>query len=85
MHAGDALLIVDWKTLYELAIVEPDTLKLPGRIADARRAIIERIEATLAEPHTPEHQELNDALKGLRVIHQEYERRLQRLPMAGNS
>jgi len=75
---------VDWKTLYQLAILEPDTLEIPGRIAEARHAIIKRIEATLAEAHTDEHQELNDALKGLRVIHQEYERRLQRLPISGD-
>jgi hypothetical protein len=66
------------------AIVEPDALKLPERIADARHAIIERIEATLAEPHAHEQQELNDALNGLQVIHQEYDRRL-RLTVAGYS
>ena len=37
---------MDWKELYQQAILEPDPIKLPGRIADARRAIIERLEVT---------------------------------------
>ena len=73
---------MDWKELYQLAILELDPIKLPERIADARRAIIERLEVT---PQAYEHQELNDALNGLRVIHREYERRLQRYGEQRNS
>jgi len=69
---------MDWKELYQLAILELDPIKLPERIADARRAIAERLEVTVAKPQAYEHQELNDALNGLRVIHREYERRLER-------
>ncbi len=63
-----------WKTLYQLAILEVDPVKLPDRIYEARRAIIDQLEI---RPYS-EQQELNDALAGLRVIYQEYERKVQR-------
>ena len=69
---------LDWKQLYQLALVELDPAKLPQRIADARVAVLERIEDTLKNPGIGEQQMLNDALNGLRVLRQEYDRRLQR-------
>jgi len=69
---------LDWKELYRLAFVELDPAKLPQRIADARVAVLNRIEETLKNPGLGEHQTLNDALSGLRVLRQEYDRRLQR-------
>lgn len=68
----------DWKQLYQLAFVELDPVKLPQRIADAHTAILNRIEDTLKNPGLGEQQMLNDALNGLRVLRQEYDRRLQR-------
>jgi hypothetical protein len=64
----------DWKTLYQLAILELDPMKLLGRIYEARLAIIDQLEV---RPYS-EQQELNDALSGLHVIYQEYERKVQR-------
>ena len=69
---------LDWKQLYQLALVELDPAKLPQRIADARVAVLDRIEDTLKNPGIGEQQMLNDALNGLRVLRQEYDRRLQR-------
>jgi len=68
----------DWKQLYQLALVELDPVKLTQRIADARVAVLNRIEDTLKNPGTGEQQMLNDALNGLRVLRQEYDHRLQR-------
>ena len=51
---------------------------MPQRIADARVAVLNRIEDTLKNPGIGEQQMLNDALNGLRVLRQEYDRRLQR-------
>ena len=68
----------NWKQLYQLALVELDPAKLPQRIADARVAVLDRIEDTLKNPGIGEQQMLNDALNGLRVLRQEYDRRLQR-------
>jgi len=68
----------NWKVLYQLAFVEPDPSKLPQRIADARVAVLNRIEDTIKNPGLGEQQALNDALNGLRVLRQEYDRRLQR-------
>jgi hypothetical protein len=64
----------DWKTLYQLAILELDPIRLPARISEARRAIIEHLEI---KPYSNQR-ELNDALAGLHVIYQEYERKVQR-------
>jgi hypothetical protein len=68
---------LNWKELYELAILEPDPGKLSNRVIDARQAIYSRIKATLTKPRNAEHEQMNDALHGLRTLQQEYERRLQ--------
>ena len=68
----------DWKDLYQLALIELDPANLSHRISDARNAILDRIQETLTTPsHYAERQELSDALNGLRVLHQEYQRRVQ--------
>lgn len=36
-----------WHELYHAAIIEPDSAKLPGRIAEARRAILSRAQEIL--------------------------------------
>ena len=69
---------LNWKELYQLAVTELDPARLPQRIVDARIAVLDRIEATLKNPGISEQQTLNDALNGLRVLRQEYERHLQR-------
>ncbi|PYX30452.1 MAG: hypothetical protein DMG80_11990 [Acidobacteria bacterium] len=68
----------DWKALYQLAVMELDPAKLPERITDARNAIVNRVAETVSKhPDYHESQELTDALNGLRVLRQEYERRVQ--------
>lgn len=68
----------DWKDLYHLAVVELDPAKLTNRITDARNAILDRIQETISvAAHYQERQELTDSLNGLRVLQQEYERRVQ--------
>ena len=68
----------DWKDLYQQAVVELDPAKLTNRITDARNAILDRIQETISVAATyQERQELTDALNGLRVLRQEYERRVQ--------
>jgi hypothetical protein len=67
----------DWNELYRLAISETDVRNLPKRMADAHRAIMERIEATAAKPLGSEQQRINDALHGLRELQQEFESRMQ--------
>jgi hypothetical protein len=69
----------DWKDLYQLAVIELDhPAKLSNRINDASNAILDRIQETISvAAHYQERQELTDALNGLRVLRQEYERRGQ--------
>ena len=79
MHSDRTPPPPDWTKLYDLAVMESDPAKLPQRIADARNAILDRIEET----HTrscpyQERQQLTDALNGLRVVQLEYESRIHR-------
>ena len=68
----------DWKELYRLAAIETDPAKLPRRISEARKSVLDRIEETLWKPvHYDERQQLSDAMNGLRTVQQEYERRIQ--------
>jgi hypothetical protein len=60
-----------WKELYELAILETDPAKLAPLIADAHKAILDRIQETLTKPVSAENQRLSDALCGQRTLRQE--------------
>ena len=78
MATVDTFRPLDWKTLYHLAVIELDPAQMLERIADARNAILNRVEETLTKPHEyNERQALTDALNGLRVLRQEHERRIQ--------
>jgi hypothetical protein len=57
-----------WKQLYEAAILELDSMKLPERIAVARRAILDRAEQVLTRPPDGERHALNNALSTLRLL-----------------
>jgi hypothetical protein len=57
-----------WKQLYESAILELDSTKMPSRIAEARRAILDRAEETLTYPSSDENRALNNALHALRLL-----------------
>jgi len=57
-----------WKELYELAMLETDPAKLSPLVADAHRAILDRIQETLAKPVSAEGERLSDALNGLRTL-----------------
>ena len=73
----------DWKQLYKLAVLELDPAQVPRRISDARFAILDRIKENSAKLHDcHEHEELSDAIQGLRVLQQEFERRLQQFGAA---
>jgi hypothetical protein len=61
----------DWTELYQLAMLETDPAKLPPLIADAHRAILDRIQETLAKPISAEQERLSDALCGLRTLKDE--------------
>jgi hypothetical protein len=60
-----------WKDLYELAMLETDPAKLSPLIADAHKAILDRIQETLNKPLSAETERLSDALNGLRTLRQE--------------
>ncbi len=62
---------LDWKELYQLAMVEMDPAKLPSAIAKANDAILDRIEHTDRNAFGSELPALNDALNGLRLLRQE--------------
>jgi hypothetical protein len=60
-----------WKELYEFAMLETDPAKLSPLIADAHKAILDRIQETLTKPLSAEYQWLHDALNGLRTLRHE--------------
>ena len=57
-----------WKQLYQSAILELDSTKLPARIAEARVAMIDRSEEVQGNPSSDEHHVLNDALRALGIL-----------------
>jgi hypothetical protein len=57
-----------WKQLYASAILELDSTKVPSRIAEARRAILDRAEETLTSQSGDENRALNDALHALSLL-----------------
>ena len=57
-----------WKELYQRAILELDHTRLPGRIVEARHAILDRAEDILTRPSCDEHRALNAALRALRLL-----------------
>ena len=57
-----------WKQLYESALLELDENKLPGRIAEARRAMYERLQEIMTYSSLAEHRALNHALSSLRIL-----------------
>ena len=60
----------DWLPLYEMALLETDAGKLPGRITIARSAIFDRIEESLTHPLPGEQRAMDDALRNLRRLAQ---------------
>jgi hypothetical protein len=49
-------------------MLEVDDGRLPTRIADARRAMHDRVEEVLTNPSSDEHRVLGDALSALRIL-----------------
>lgn len=60
-----------WKELYARAMLETDPAKLSPLIADARKAILDRIQETLTKPVSGERARLSDALNSLRTLRHE--------------
>jgi hypothetical protein len=63
----------DWYVLYCTAILELESLKLTGRIHDARSGITARLEVLKIAPgvNIKELQAIEDALRMLRVLEHE--------------
>jgi hypothetical protein len=57
-----------WEQLYQCAIAELDHAQLPGRILDARHAILDRAEEILTRPSGDEPRALNNAFRTLRTL-----------------
>jgi hypothetical protein len=60
--------IAGWKQLYQTAILEIDSTRLPKRIAAARQAILDRGEEIQTKPPSDERSALNNALRTLRIL-----------------
>jgi hypothetical protein len=60
-----------WKQLYQSALLETDPAKVPGRIADARTGIYDRLRELLPLPTCEEHLALMSALRFLDLLEKE--------------
>jgi hypothetical protein len=65
-----------WIDIYQTALVELEHAKMRGRIGDARREIVERVEKLKSPPglHAREGQALEDALNALKFLEREEDR-----------
>ena len=61
----------DWKRFYQAALLEVDTTKIRPRIVDAQIAILKRATELVARSSCREHQELDIALRFLRLLENE--------------
>ena len=57
-----------WKQLCNAALAELDPAKLPERIAEARRAVLDRIEDNFSGSANDDHQALRNALEALTAL-----------------
>lgn len=59
-----------WHSVYQAALFETDRTKIPDRIAEAEKAILERVTELFAikTDHLEEDQVLDDALYALRAL-----------------
>jgi hypothetical protein len=57
-----------WKQRYQAAILEPDPAKLLQRIAEARSAVLDRIEDGFSKPSNGEQLAQRDALETLTTL-----------------
>ena len=57
-----------WLQLYQVALSENDPTKIRDRIAEARHAILDRMEDLLTSPCTAEHHALNNAFRFLCIL-----------------
>ena len=73
MNADAAPRPLNWKLLYQQAMLETDPAKLRPLITEANDAILDRIERIDRNALGHELSALNDALNNLRLLRREYE------------
>jgi hypothetical protein len=71
MQTGDRISDTNWKELYQHALLETDPAKIPYQIAEARNAILDRVEQLHTKPVCAENRMLHDAIGFLRILQSE--------------
>jgi len=66
--AAEGTSLVGWKELYQSALLETDSAKLPGRVADARAAIRDRMQGLQSNSAYDERVALEYALRVLDIL-----------------
>jgi hypothetical protein len=59
-----------WPELYQAAMLELDNAKLPGRISEARCAILDRAKEFADADRSDEKTAVTDALRALKILEQ---------------
>jgi len=70
----DATYAPEWKRLYQAAMLELDPAKLPQRISEAHKAIVDRTESRFLKPSDSEQLALRRALEVLSTLRKMAER-----------
>jgi hypothetical protein len=61
MQTGGRISDTNWKELYQHALLETDAVKIPYQIAEARKAVLDRVEQLHTKPVCDENRLLHDA------------------------
>jgi hypothetical protein len=71
MQTGDRISDTNWKELYQHALLETDPVKIPYQIAEAKNAVLDRVEQLHTEPVCDENRLLHDAIRFLHILQNE--------------
>jgi hypothetical protein len=68
MQTGSRILDTNWQDIYQHALVETDPAKMPYQIAEAKKAVLDRVEQLHTKPVCDENRLLQDAIRVLRIL-----------------
>jgi len=83
INPNDAVHVLPWKRLYEAAMLELEPTKTIERIAEARSAIVARINDRISHPSNREKLALRNALESLTVLRTIAERKMRQQQNTG--
>jgi hypothetical protein len=71
MQTSGPISETNWKELYQDAMLETDPVKIPYQIAEAKNAVLDRVEQLHTEAVCDENRLLRDAIRFLHILQNE--------------